>query len=132
MNRTRSGSKKINLLPKILQRFTKTFPQNNCSAFLASYLAIKWTGERHKCRPNMLITLFSDELGQQQDDIWPGLGEAMGEELLLWRLMEAAQVPLIPVHSSFFIIFRTGQEQRTGAEKLNESFEQCYLKPVVL
>jgi hypothetical protein len=42
----------------------------------------------------MLIILFSDELGQQQDDIWPGLGEAMGEELLLWRLMEAAQVPL--------------------------------------
>jgi hypothetical protein len=51
----------------------------------------------------MLITLFSDELGQQQDDIWPGLGEALGEELLLWRLMEAAQVPLISIFLFYYL-----------------------------
>jgi hypothetical protein len=47
----------------------------------------------------MLIILFSDELGQQQDDIRPGLGEAMGEELLLWRLMEAPLIFLFLFYS---------------------------------
>jgi hypothetical protein len=70
----------------------------------------------------MLLTLFSDELGEQQVDIRPGLGEAVGEELLLWRLMEAAQVPLI---SLLFIILRIAKGCRADAEKLCESFEQC-------